>query len=54
MPGQGVGSGWVGGGATSQNQGNRGWDRRFLGGKPGKEIPFEMHIKKISNKINKE
>ena len=34
---------WVG----KQEEG--GWDRGFLEGKPGKEITFEMQIKKISN-----
>ena len=42
MPGQGVASGWVGGGAPSQKQGERGWNRGFPEGKPGKVITFEM------------
>jgi hypothetical protein len=36
MPGQGSRSGWVG------KQGERGWDKRFLKGKPGKQLAFEM------------
>ena len=44
MPRQGSRSGWVG------EQGEEEWDRGLLEGKPGKEIIFEMYIKKISNK----
>ena len=36
MPEQENRSGWVG------EQGEEGWDRRFLEGKPGKEIMIEM------------
>jgi hypothetical protein len=36
MPGQGSGNGWVG------VQGEGGWDRRFMEGKPGLQITFEM------------
>jgi hypothetical protein len=36
MPGQGSRSGWV------DEQGEGGWDRRFLEGKLGKGITFEM------------
>ena len=34
MPGPGRGSGWVG------EQEERGWDKEFWEGKPGKEITF--------------
>jgi hypothetical protein len=44
MLGQGSRSGWVG------EQGVGGGDRGFSWGKPGKGIPFEMQIKKISYK----
>jgi hypothetical protein len=36
MPGQRSRNGWFG------EQGDGGWDRRFLEGKPGKEITFGM------------
>jgi hypothetical protein len=36
LPGQGIGSGWVG------EQGKEKWDRMFSEGKPGKGITFEM------------
>jgi hypothetical protein len=36
MPGQGSRSGWV------VEQGEQGWNRGFLEGKPGKRIAFEM------------
>jgi hypothetical protein len=36
MPGQGIGSGWVG------EQEEQRWDRRFWEGKPGMGITFEM------------
>jgi hypothetical protein len=42
-PGPGSRSGWVG------EQGEGGGDRGFSEGKLGKEITFEMEIKKISN-----
>jgi hypothetical protein len=32
---------WVGG-TPSQKQGEGGWDRRLLEGKPGKRITFKM------------
>ena len=44
MPGQGIGSGWVG----EQEEGGV---RRFSEGKPGKGIRFEMKIKKMPHKI---
>jgi hypothetical protein len=43
MPRQGRRSRWVG------EQGEGRWDRGFSEGKPGKEITFEVQIKKISN-----
>jgi hypothetical protein len=33
---------WVGGGAPSERQGERGWDKGFLKGRPGKGKTFEM------------
>jgi hypothetical protein len=33
--------------------GEGGWDREFLEGRHGKEITFEMQIKKRSNKRGK-
>jgi hypothetical protein len=47
MPGPGSRSGWVG------EQKERGGNRGFSEGKPGKGITFEMQIKKISNKKEK-
>jgi hypothetical protein len=44
MPGPGSRSGWVG----EQRVGAG--DRGFVEGKPGKEITFEMYIRRISNK----
>jgi len=35
-------SGWVGRGALSQKEGERGWDSMFLEGKPGKGIALEI------------
>jgi hypothetical protein len=48
IPGPGSASGWVG------EQGEGGWNRGFSEGKPGKEITFEISIKKISNFLKKE
>jgi hypothetical protein len=43
MPGQGGGSGWVGGwGSTLIEAGEGGWATGFPEGKPGKGITFEM------------
>jgi hypothetical protein len=44
----------VDGGAPSQKQGKEGWDNRFLEGKLGKRITFEMEIKKVTNKGKRE
>jgi hypothetical protein len=46
MPGPGSGNGWAG------KQGEGGRNRGFLERKLGKEIIFEMYIKKISNNKN--
>ena len=37
-----------GNGGTGEHE-ERGWDRGFLEGKPGKKITFEIQIKKLSN-----
>lgn len=50
MPGQWGRSRKVGGGAPSQNQGQGGWDRVALEGKPGRRITVE--IKYIKHPIN--
>jgi hypothetical protein len=50
MPGQWGRSGKGGGGAPSQNQGQGGWDRVVLEGKPGRRITVE--IKYIKHPIN--
>ena len=42
MHGQEDRSGWVGGGEPSYNQGEGGWDRGLLKGRPGKGKIFEM------------
>jgi hypothetical protein len=42
MPGQRGRSGYVGWGSTLIEQGEAGWDRGFLEGKPGKRMTFEM------------
>jgi hypothetical protein len=44
MPGPGNRSGWI------HEHGERGGNRGFWEGKPGKGKTFEMKIKKISNK----
>jgi hypothetical protein len=50
IPGWRRGNGWVWE-TPSKKQGERGYNRGFSEGEPGKGITFEMQIKKISNKI---
>jgi len=42
--------GWLGRGTHPYRKTRRGWDRRFMSGKLGKKITFEMEIKKIQLK----